>query len=190
MIPGETMKFLVGVTHEVYDEEGVLAVRMVYPHSRQRAAGQSMIEVSQNGENHIRVAGLMHEPDNEWPVVMAGPMGMVKLFVRTGAQVLQEVYTAYQRRMAELGRFDKSIALAVVHHANYKINKLLEKNLHKEGIHIPMPWVLSEFGNVSAASNMIAFLRKLTSLKPGDHVLFDSFGAGTYYDALAVELGG
>jgi 3-oxoacyl-[acyl-carrier-protein] synthase III len=53
-----------------------------------------------------------------------------------------------------------------------------------------MPWVLSEFGNVSAASNMIAFLRKLTSLKPGDHVLFDSFGAGTYYDALAVELGG
>jgi 3-oxoacyl-[acyl-carrier-protein] synthase III len=190
MIPGETMKFLVGVTHEVYDEEGVLAVRMVYPHSRQRAAGQSMIEVSQNGENHIRVAGLMHEPDNEWPVVMAGPMGMVKLFVRTGAQVLQEVYTAYQRRMAELGRFDKSIALAVVHHANYKINKLLEKNLHKEGIHIPMPWVLSEFGNVSAASNMIAFLRKLTSLKPGDHILFDSFGAGTYYDALAVELGG
>jgi 3-oxoacyl-[acyl-carrier-protein] synthase III len=189
-VPGETMKFLVGVTHEVYDEEGVLAVRMVYPHSRQRAAGQSMIEVSQTGENHIRVAGLMHEPENEWPVVMAGPMGMVKLFVRTGVQVLQEVYQAYQRRMAELGNLDKSIALAVVHHANYKINKLLEKNLNKEGIHIPMPWVLSEFGNVSAASNMIAFLRKLSSLKPGDHVLFDSFGAGTYYDALAVELGG
>lgn len=190
VIPGETMKFLVGVTHEVYDEEGVLAVRMVYPHSRQREAGHSMIEVTQPGENHIRVAGLMHEPENEWPVVMAGPMGMVKLFVRTGVQVLQEAYNAYQRRMVELGRFDKSIALAVVHHANYKINKLLEKNLNKEGIHLPMPWVLSEFGNVSAASNMIAFLRKLSSLKPGDHILFDSFGAGTYYDALAVELGG
>jgi 3-oxoacyl-[acyl-carrier-protein] synthase III len=190
VIPGETMKFLVGVTHEVYDEEGVLAVRMVYPHSRQREIGQSMVEVTQEGENHIRVAGLMHEPENEWPVVMAGPMGMVKLFVRTGVQVLQEVYQAYQRHMAELGNLDKSIALAVVHHANYKINKLLEKNLNKEGIHIPMPWVLSEFGNVSAASNMIAFLRKLSSLKPGDHVLFDSFGAGTYYDALAVELGG
>jgi 3-oxoacyl-[acyl-carrier-protein] synthase III len=52
-----------------------------------------------------------------------------------------------------------------------------------------MPWVLSEFGNVSAASNMIAFLRNLSALKPGDHVLFDSFGAGTYYDVLAVELG-
>jgi hypothetical protein len=27
-------------------------------------------------------------------------------------------------------------------------------------------------------------------LQPFDHVLIDGFGAGTYYDALAVELGG
>jgi hypothetical protein len=27
-------------------------------------------------------------------------------------------------------------------------------------------------------------------LKPLDHVLIDGFGAGTYYDAFAVELGG
>jgi 3-oxoacyl-[acyl-carrier-protein] synthase III len=52
-----------------------------------------------------------------------------------------------------------------------------------------MPWVLSEFGNVSAASNMIAFLRKLPSINPGDHILFDGFGAGTYYDAFAVSMG-
>ena len=189
VIPGKTMKFLVGKTHEVYDEEGVLEVRMTYPHSGKREDGKSMIEVTQAGKNHIRVAGLMHEPDTESPVVMAGPMGMVKLFVRTGVQVLQDTYHAYQKRMAELGMPDKSFALAVVHHANYKINKLLEKNLQKEGINIPMPWMLSDFGNVSAASNMIAFLRKLSTLKPGDHVLFDSFGAGTYYDVLAVELG-
>jgi 3-oxoacyl-[acyl-carrier-protein] synthase III len=53
-----------------------------------------------------------------------------------------------------------------------------------------MPWLLSDFGNVSAASNMIAFLRELPKLKPGDHVLFDGFGAGTYYDVLAVALEG
>ena len=47
----------------------------------------------------------------------------------------------------------------------------------------------TSYGNVSAASNMIAFLRKLVSLRPGDHVLFDGFGAGTYYDVLAVEMG-
>jgi 3-oxoacyl-[acyl-carrier-protein] synthase III len=189
VVPGKTMKFLVGKTHEVYDEEGVLEVRMTYPHSGRRESGKSMIEVTLDGYNHIRVAGLMHEPESEWPVVMAGPMGMVKLFVRTGTQVIQDVYLAYQRRMAELDMPNKSFAIAVVHHANYKINKLLEKNLQKEGIHLPMPWVLSDFGNVSAASNMIAFLRKLSTLKPGDHVLFDSFGAGTYYDVLAVELG-
>lgn len=190
LIPGESMKFLVGKTHEVFDEEGVLAVRMFYPHSGERAPGKSMIEVSQAGQNHIRLAGLMHEPDGEWPVVMAGLMGMVKLFVRTGVKVLQDVYQDYQVRMAELEIPDPRLALAVVHHANLKINSLIDKHLQKEGIRIPMPWVLSEFGNVSAASNMIALLRKLSELKPQDHILFDGFGAGTYYDVLAVEMGG
>jgi 3-oxoacyl-[acyl-carrier-protein] synthase III len=89
-----------------------------------------------------------------------------------------------------MGLPGKALAVAVVHHANFKINQLKEKHLQREGIHIPMPWLLREFGNVSAASNMIAFLRQLPSLKPGDHILIDGFGAGTYYDVLAVELGG
>jgi 3-oxoacyl-[acyl-carrier-protein] synthase III len=190
LIPGQSMKFLVGQTREVFDEEGVLAVHMYYPHSGRRVEGQSNIEVTQPKPNNIRVAGLMHEPDGESPIEMAGMMGMVKLFVRTGVQVVQEVYQAYQQKMAELGMPGKDIAVAIVHHANLKINQLIEKTLQKEGIRIPMPWLLKDFGNVSAASNMIAFLRKLSSLKPGDHILFDGFGAGTYYDVLAVELGG
>jgi 3-oxoacyl-[acyl-carrier-protein] synthase III len=52
-----------------------------------------------------------------------------------------------------------------------------------------MPWLLSDFGNVSAASAMIAFLRWLPSLAPAEHILIDGFGAGTYYDVVAVELG-
>ncbi|MCK4898444.1 MAG: hypothetical protein KAS38_06695, partial [Anaerolineales bacterium] len=65
VVPGETMEFLVGKTHEVYDKNGVLAVHMYYPHSGTSGAGQGMIEVSQVGGNHIRVAGLMHEPEDE-----------------------------------------------------------------------------------------------------------------------------
>jgi 3-oxoacyl-[acyl-carrier-protein] synthase III len=190
LIPGKTMKFLVGSSREVFDEEGVLQVHMYYPHSRQREGEQSMIEVSQVGPSHLRVAGLMHEPESDAPVVMAGPMGMVKLFVRSGVQVVLDVYEAYQKKMAELGLPGKEIAVAIVHHANLKINQLKEKHLQREGIRIPMPWLIREFGNVSAASNMIAFLRKLSDLKPGDNILFDGFGAGTYYDVLAVELGG
>lgn len=189
VIPGISMKFLVGKNHEAFDEDGVLAVHMYYPHSGQRIAGRSLVEVSQDGQSHIRVAGLMHEPENGDPIAMAGLMGMVKLFVRTGVQVVTEVHQAYQRLMDKLGMPDKPIAVAIVHHANYKINKLKEKHLLREGISFPMPWLLSEFGNVSAASNMIAFLRQLPSLKPGDHILFDGFGAGTYYDVLAVALG-
>lgn len=190
VIPGQTMKFLAGKSREVFDDEGVLQVAMYYPHSRQKSAGESNVDVTEPLDNNIRIAGLMHEPEDGSSIAMAGPMGMVKLFVRTGVQVVRDVYAAYQSKLDELGMAGKSVAVAIVHHANYKINKLKEKHLQNEGIVLPMPWLLSEFGNVSAASNMIAFLRELPNLKPLDHVLIDGFGAGTYYDALAVELGG
>jgi 3-oxoacyl-[acyl-carrier-protein] synthase III len=190
VIPGLTMRFLAGRSREVFDDEGVLQVQMYYPHSRRSVDGSTNVDVTEPMENNIRIAGLMHEPSDGSSIAMAGPMGMVKLFVRTGVQVVRDVYAAYQTRLEELGMAGKSLAVAIVHHANFKINKLKEKHLQNEGIVLPMPWLLSDFGNVSAASNMIAFLRQLPSLKPFDHVLIDGFGAGTYYDALAVELGG
>ena len=190
VIPGQTMKFLAGKSREVFDDEGVLQVAMYYPHSKQNPEGQSNVDVTEPLQNNIRVAGLMHEPADGSSISMAGPMGMVKLFVRTGVQVVRDVYAAYQTKLDDLGMAGKSLAVAIVHHANFKINKLKEKHLQNEGIVLPMPWLLSEFGNVSAASNMIAFLRELPNLKPFDHILIDGFGAGTYYDALAVELGG
>jgi len=129
--------------------------------------------VVQVAENLIRVAGLMHEPENGEGVAMAGPMGMVKLFVRNGVQVVRDAYGAYQEKLAELGLSGKPLVVAIVHHANYKINKLKEKHLNNEGIDMPMPWLLTEFGNVSAASNMIAFLKQLPHMHPGDHVMID-----------------
>jgi 3-oxoacyl-[acyl-carrier-protein] synthase III len=189
VIPGQTMKFLAGRSREVFDDEGVLQVAMYYPHSKQNPPGESNVDVTEPLHNNIRVAGLMHEPQDGSSISMAGPMGMVKLFVRTGVQVVRDVYAAYQTKLDDLGMVGKSLAVAIVHHANYKINKLKEKHLQNEGIILPMPWLLSEFGNVSAASNMIAFLRELPNMKPFDHILIDGFGAGTYYDVLAVELG-
>jgi 3-oxoacyl-[acyl-carrier-protein] synthase III len=190
VVPGESIKFLVGKEFEAYDEEGVLAVRMFYPHSKERYPGRSMVEVSQDAKSGIRVAGLMHEPDDEDPIAMAGLMGMVKLFVRTGVQVVSEVYNSYQAMIQKLGISEKSISVGIAHHANFKINSLKEKQLQKLGVGFPMPWLLSDFGNVCAASNIIAFLRQLPHVKPGDHVLFDGFGAGTYYDVMAVAMGG
>jgi 3-oxoacyl-[acyl-carrier-protein] synthase III len=189
VIPGTTMKFLAGRSREVFDDEGVLQVAMYYPHSRQQTDGYN-VDVTEPSANNIRVAGLMHEPHDGSSISMAGPMGMVKLFVRTGVQVVRDVYAAYQTKLDELGMAGKTLAVAIVHHANFKINKLKEKQLQGEGIVLPMPWLLSDFGNVSAASNMIAFLRELPNMKPFDHILIDGFGAGTYYDTLAVELGG
>jgi 3-oxoacyl-[acyl-carrier-protein] synthase III len=189
LIPGKSMEFLVGDTQEVYDEQGVLAVHMYYPHSGQRIEGQSMVEITQIDPHNMRFAGLMHEPYNGLPVIMAGSMGMVKLFVRNGVQIVRKVYDSYRDRMDQLGTLGKSIEVAIVHHANLKINSLKQKTLNSEGIFVPMPWVIREFGNVSAASNMIAFLRELPRMKPGDHIMFDGFGAGTYYDVFVVSLG-
>lgn len=187
IVPGKTMKFLAGKSHEVFDEEGVLALHMYYPHSGVRQPGRSLVETSQDGQS-IRVAGLMHEPEDGGAIAMAGPMGMVKLFVRSGVQVVKDVYQTYRDLMQKRGESPR-IAVAIVHHANFKINKLKEKQLAALGLKFPMPWLLSEFGNVSAASNMIAFLRELPRFKPGDHVLIDGFGAGTYYDVVVVEMG-
>ena len=188
LIPGKSMEFLVGDSQEIYDEQGVLAVHMYYPHSRGKQ-GISLVEVTEMSPYNLRFAGLMNEPANGLPVVMAGPMGMVKLFVRNGVNIVQKVYQSYRERMEQLGTISKSIEVAVVHHANLKINSLKHKNLGKIGIELPMPWVIKDFGNVSAASNMIAFLRELPKLKPGDHIMFDGFGAGTYYDVFVVSLG-
>ncbi|MFN8411920.1 MAG: 3-oxoacyl-[acyl-carrier-protein] synthase III C-terminal domain-containing protein [Anaerolineales bacterium] len=189
VIPGETMKFLVGRTFENYDEEGLLQVCMYYPHTKSRADGGSMVEVIQDAPDHIRISGLMHEPEDGLPIVMAGLMGMVKLFVRTGVQVVTDVFNDYLALMERLGEKDKSIKMGIVHHANFKINALKAKHLSKVGIEFPMPWLLNDFGNVSAASNMIAFLRQLPLFNVGDHILMDGFGAGTYYDVIAVSMG-
>jgi 3-oxoacyl-[acyl-carrier-protein] synthase III len=188
VIPGETMKFLVGKDYEVFDEDGLLKVKILYPHSRKMEEG--MVEVYQDERNHIRLSGFQHEPENQEPVDMSGPMGMVKLFVRNGAEVVKDVYRDYREKMRELGTPGDIIKTASVHHANLKINTLLGKKLNKEGITFQMPWVLNDFGNVSAASNMISFLRQLKDIKPGDHVMFDGFGAGTYYDVFVAEMGG
>ena len=189
IIPGKTIKFLVGKSREVYDQDGVLQVQMRYPHSAPKGVDGTNVDVTETSNNDICIAGLMHEPDDGSSVVMAEPMGMVKLFVRNGVEVVQDVYQEYQSRLSEMGIKGKSLVVAIVHHANYKINRLKEKHLQSDGIVLPMPWLLSEFGNVSAASNMIAFLRELPKLKGQDHILIDGFGAGTYYDTLAVELG-
>ena len=190
VVPNENIKFLVGKSFENYDEEGLLAVRMYYPHSRpEDTSSESLVDVIQEDASHIRISGLMHEPDDGASIEMAGLMGMVKLFVRTGVQVVEDVYKEYYALMEKVGQSGKTITTGVVHHANYKINALKAKHLSKLGIEYPMPWLLNDFGNVSAASNIISFLRQLPNIKLGDHIMFDGFGAGTYYDVMAVSVG-
>src|SRR5258706_6808063 len=133
------MKFLAGRSREVFDNEGVLQVAMYYPHSPQKTDGYN-VDVTEPSEHNIRVAGLMHEPHDGSSISMAGPMGMVKLFVRTGVQVVRDVYAAYQTKLDELGMVGKTLAVAIVHHAHFKIHKLKEKEFKSEGNILPNAW--------------------------------------------------
>jgi 3-oxoacyl-[acyl-carrier-protein] synthase III len=191
VVPGITMRFIAGKEQEIFDEQGALAVKMLYPHSRQRNA-ETAVEVSQPSPQVVRIAGLMHEPDEDHigPIAMASMMGMVKLFVRNGVTTVLDVVNEYRELMRVEGRPKKDLRVIIVHHANFKINSLKEKQLQNEGVKAPMPWLLSDFGNISAASLMIAFLRFLPEINPGDHVLLDGFGAGSYYDVFVVEFPG
>ena len=65
LIPGKTIKFLVGKSMEVFDDEGLLKVHMVYPHSGLKAIGK-LVDVVQERASYIRVAGLMHEPEDDF----------------------------------------------------------------------------------------------------------------------------
>lgn len=188
LIPGVTMEFLVGKTHEVFDEAGALAVRMFYPHNGKDRNGDSNVDVQLIHSNHIRVAGLMHEPEDGAPIAMAGPMGMVKLFVRNGVIVVKDVYQDYRKLMNARGLPEQQIKVVIVHHANLKINSLKQKQLLDDGIPLNLPWLFSDFGNVSAASGVIAYLHELPLLNQGDHIMFDGFGAGSYYDVFVVIL--
>ena len=117
LIPGETMQFLAGESQEVYDEDGVL--QCVWPTlTGSPGRGTVVIEVAQTAHS-LRFAGLMHEPDNRsGAVVMAGPMGMVKLFVRSGVRrcAAHTLHTATACAASCRARISPSL----VHHANYK----------------------------------------------------------------------
>jgi hypothetical protein len=71
-------------------------------------------------------------------------MGMVSCSY-VAAWTLFGMYQSYQRLMTQLGMPDKSIKVAIVHHANLKINSQREE-FAEEGIQLSMPWLLSDFG--------------------------------------------
>ena len=114
------MQLLASKSHENYDEEGVLQVKMVYPYTRHNTVQHSMLEVSTVNANRIRVAGKMHTHQNNEPIIMAELVGMVKLFVRTGVEVVKDVYQDYQQRITEMGMLEKTLAVGIVHHANFE----------------------------------------------------------------------
>lgn len=185
IVPGETFKPLVVKQADVGDERGVLAAKMTYSPPPEG----SLVGVTWTSEHHVRVAGLMPEPENGAAVYMREPMAMVRYFVAHNKKLMKEAYEEYRNLMFELGTAERDIVSVSEHHANLKIIRFLERALRKDGLDIPIPWLLDDFGNVSAASPMIAFLRQQERLEWGDDVMIVGFGAGGFFDVVIGRVG-
>ena len=190
MIPGRTLKFLVGGSQEVYDEEGVLQVRMTYPHSPGEPMERRSSKPCRPANISFRVAGLMHEPSTDaGPVVMAGPMGMVKLFVRSGVIAVRGVYGSYRDLMAQLAMPSKEIAVGDCASRQLQDQSAQGEAVAERGDCHPDAVAAERLRQRQRCLGDDCLHAEAHALAPGDHVLFDGFGAGTYYDVLAVEMG-
>lgn len=106
-------------------------------------------------------------------------------FKENGFKVAMETMAKYQ----ELGYGPTDIRRVIVHHPSLGVFNLLKAALLEQGFaDEQINWVINE-GNVPVATIPFAFGRQMEDLRPNDHVLFLSFGAGGEYTCFVAEMG-
>lgn len=106
-----------------------------------------------------------------------------KLFVQNGRKVFKEVVPMVADLILEeagrLGLDPASLRRLWLHQANAGMNRLIaQRVLGHEANEDESPTVLDTYGNTSSAGSIIAFHLHSDDLRPGDHGLICSFGAG------------
>lgn len=176
VVPGVSLTYLLGESKAVEDTKGALAA--VEP-------WRELIDPK--GELIQKVGNItlirLPQPLEGMQISMKG-LETTKLFLRNIPPSIQRVYRQHKEQYPE-----KDIKMIVAHHPSIGVNDLIKGKLEKMDISIPMPWVVKD-GNSSGATTLIALVRLIERLNPGDHVLIASFGAGISIDIFVVEIGG
>lgn len=176
VVPGKTLTHLLGESKAVEDKKGALAAvgtwrNLVDPKG-------DLIQVVEN----ITMIKLPTPPDGK-RISMQG-WETAKLFLRNVPPVIEKVYKQHREQYPE-----KEIEMIVAHHPSFGVNELIKGKLKKMGIKTRMSWVVND-GNSSGATTLIAFVRLMEELNPGDHILVASFGAGISIDVFVAKIGG
>lgn len=187
LVPGESLTSIVSTSTTIYDEEGALQVAMAYPPPEGETPGMKVYE----SKNHLVVAGKLPKPEDGSSILMKDNRGMLKLFAFNTAQIAAGTLLEYQNLRELTGTPDDWFDGVVMHHANFKIAESQSRKLDKEyGLKFDLTnhFVVREFGNVSAASPMISWLKQADRMTPGTKWFFLGYGAGGYYDSIVAEV--
>ena len=171
---------------DMYDKEGALQVAVNYS-----LLGSSQIEERQYPGNHTVIAGRMPKPVDGTSVKMADNRGMLTLFGHNTADLTYEVLVETRDKLGLSGDPNEWFQWVVMHNANFKISRSQSARLervYKLPLDLTPYFVLSDFGNVSAASPMISWLRQSNKMTQGTRGLFVGYGAGGYYDVISAQV--
>jgi beta-ketodecanoyl-[acyl-carrier-protein] synthase len=120
------------------------------------------------------------------------PFGRPNLFHQNGRKVFKEVCPMaaehLEQQIAAVGLGIADVRRWWLHQANINMNELIVRRLLGDGAPPDAaPIVLDEFANTASAGSIIAFCLHHEDLRPGDHGVICSFGAGYSIGSLAVR---
>ncbi len=120
------------------------------------------------------------------------PFGPDNLFHQNGRKVFKEVCPMaaehLEQQMAEAGLGVEDVRRWWLHQANLNMNQLIVRRLlGRDASGDEAPIVLDEFANTASAGSVIAFCLHHEDLRPGDHGVICSFGAGYSIGSLVLR---
>ncbi len=175
-----------------YHPEEASSMRMITHTSMSDPFGTKYLRVlrpydgwNEGEKENLYTAQHLQVPEGKGAVYMSPRASLA--FITKGQEIATKVVGDY----IEQGEKISNIRRVIVHHPSLGVFQELKKRLINLNVGFTdeqIKWVINE-GNVPVATIPIAFGRQLEDLKPGDHVMFLSFGAGGEYTCFIVEMG-
>lgn len=179
--PGVTAKLLAYHSSDIGDPDGTMSLAMTYPHS-----GESLVEESYDEDaNHYRYAGYMPQPDDGSITNIRSPSGMMRLLL---PHTVESIQLATESFLATGGSIE-DVSVFSIHHSNRRIVQMVNRQLGRKVPGIEFPWILTEYANVSSATNIIASLMQLGQLRNGGVEVSSAAGIGGFFRTAYVQYG-
>lgn len=175
IIPGENLRLITSLNGEYRDTQRNLAATSTYDFDEQGPMFQ--IEETNNG---FMEKCWLPKPDRGRIDMRTN--GTTREFLRLLDEMVPQIVGDYKKID------DRPIKFIVSHHPSFGMILLLKRHLERSGINIEIPWVVDD-GNSSGATSLVALVRLLDRLLPGDVFMYLSFGAGITATALIFEAG-